>query len=68
MSDLYRFLTGDDNSDFCHKVSEALSKDWELYGSPTYTFDAAENKLRCGQAVIKKVEAPYSKAMKLGDQ
>ena len=62
MSDLYRFLTGDDNSDFCHKVSEALSKGWELYGSPTYTFDAAENKLRCGQAVIKKSRGPLIKS------
>ena len=30
----YRFLTGDDDSKFCHKVTEALSNGWELYGSP----------------------------------
>ena len=27
---LYRLLTGDDSSEFCHKVTEALSKGWEL--------------------------------------
>ncbi|MDA9110187.1 DUF1737 domain-containing protein, partial [bacterium] len=31
---IYRFLTDDDSSQFCHKVTEALSKGWELYGDP----------------------------------
>ncbi|WP_370213681.1 DUF1737 domain-containing protein, partial [Roseovarius sp.] len=29
---IYRLLTEDDTSKFCHKVTEALSKGWELYG------------------------------------
>ena len=33
---LYRFLTGPDDSSFCHKVTAALNKGWHLYGSPTY--------------------------------
>jgi hypothetical protein len=37
---LYRFLSEDDTSAFCHKVSEALSKGWVLHGNPTYAFDA----------------------------
>lgn len=65
---LYRFLAEDDTSAFCHKVSEAISKGWELYGSPTYAYDHANGVMRCGQAVTKDVDRPYSKDMKLGQQ
>ncbi|MAP19091.1 MAG: hypothetical protein CL626_08760 [Aurantimonas sp.] len=66
---LYRFLSGPDDSSFCHKVSLALSKGWELHGSPTYAFDAASGTMRCGQAVTKIVEdRDYDPAMKLGEQ
>jgi hypothetical protein len=65
---LYRLLTEDDTSAFCHKVSNALSKGWELYGDPTYAYDAANGVMRCGQAVVKEVEGTYSPDMKLGDQ
>ncbi|MCD1644390.1 DUF1737 domain-containing protein [Aurantimonas coralicida] len=66
---LYRFLSGPDDSSFCHKVSLALSKGWELHGSPTYAFDAASGTMRCGQAVTKTVEGrDYDPAMKLGEQ
>ncbi|MDG1115789.1 MAG: DUF1737 domain-containing protein [Flavimaricola sp.] len=65
---IYRLLTEDDTSAFCHKVSEALSKGWELYGSPTYAFDAANGVMRCGQAVTKEIDQPYSRDMKLGQQ
>ena len=65
---LYRFLSGPDDSSFCHKVSEALSKGWELHGSPTYAFDASSNAMRCGQAVVKSVgREDYDPAMKLGE-
>lgn len=65
---LYRFLSGDDDASFCHKISEALSKGWELYGSPTYAFDAEAQKMRCGQAVTKQIQHSYNPDMKLGDQ
>ncbi len=65
---LYRLLTEEDTAAFCHKVSEALSKGWELYGAPTYAFDAANGVMRCGQAVTKDVAAEYSPDMKLGAQ
>jgi hypothetical protein len=65
---IYRLLTEDDTSEFCHKVSLALSKGWELHGSPTYAFDHANGVMRCGQAVTKDVDAPYSADMKLGQQ
>lgn len=62
----YRLLTEDDTSAFCHKVSEALSKGWALYGAPQYAFDAAKGVMRCGQAVIKDVDEDYSPDIKLG--
>lgn len=65
---LYRFLTADDSSAFCHKVSEALSKGWALYGDPTYAFDAASGQMRCGQAVTKEVPGDYHPDLKLGAQ
>ncbi len=68
MAQLYRLLTEEDSSAFCHKVTLALSKGWELYGDPTYAFDAASGKMRCGQAVVKTVEQDYTADMKLGEQ
>ena len=37
---LYRFLSAPDDSGFCHKVTAALNKGWQLHGSPSYAFDA----------------------------
>ena len=66
---LYRFLSGPDDSSFCHKVTAALNKGWQLSGSPTYAFDAASGTMRCGQAVTKDVPGKdYSPDMKLGEQ
>lgn len=62
----YRLLTEEDTSAFCHKVTEALAKGWELYGSPAYAHDPATGKMRCAQAVVKEVEGDYSPEMKLG--
>jgi hypothetical protein len=62
----YRLLTADTTSAFCHKVTEALSKGWELYGDPVMTYDANIGEMVCGQAVIKEVEQEYSPEMKLG--
>ena len=63
----YRFLSEDDTSAFCHKVSEALSNGWSLYGEPKYAFDAARGVMRCGQAVTKEVDGDYSPDVKLGE-
>ncbi|PRY92308.1 DUF1737 domain-containing protein [Donghicola tyrosinivorans] len=68
MSKIYRFLTEDDTSAFCHKVSLALSKGWVLEGSPTYAFDHSTGKMRCGQAVTKEIAGEYTPEMKLGEQ
>lgn len=68
MSTIYRLLTEDDTSAFCHKVSAALAKGWSLQGDPTYAYDATRGVMRCGQAVIKDVATPYTADMKLGEQ
>ncbi len=68
MATLYRFLTADDTSAFCHKVSEALAKGWTLYGDPQYAYDHANTVMRCGQAVVKEVAEDYRPDMKLGDR
>ena len=65
---LYRLLTGEDSSAFCHKVSEALDKGWDLHGDPAYAFDAASGTMRCAQAVTKEVPGTYSPDLKLGAQ
>ena len=67
MSKIYRLLTEDDTSAFCHKVSLALSKGWDLHGGPTYAFDAARGVMRCGQAVTKEAPGIYDPEMKLGE-
>jgi len=64
---VYRFLTGKDNADFCHKITKALSEGWELYGDPQYTGSSFTGAL-CGQAVTKQVkDQPYSRNKKLTD-
>ena len=65
---LFRFLSGDDNAAFCHKVTRALNLGWDLYGSPTYAFDAAQGVMRCGQAVVKEVPGDYHPDLRLGEQ
>lgn len=63
----YRLLTGADDAAFCHKVTAALSKGWELYGGPAYAYDAASGAMRCAQAVVKEVPGPYDPGERLGD-
>lgn len=66
---LYRFITGPDDSAFCHRVTDALNKGWHLHGSPQLTFDAVKGVVTCGQAVTKEVIGKdYTPDMKLGEQ
>jgi hypothetical protein len=65
---LYRYLTGVDDSAFCHKVTAALNKGWLLQGPPALTFDSAQSRVICGQAIMKDVQGvDYSPEMKLSD-
>ena len=34
---VYRYLTGKDDAAFCHRVTDALNRGWQLYGQPTLT-------------------------------
>ncbi|MDA7824618.1 DUF1737 domain-containing protein [Candidatus Pelagibacter sp.] len=62
----YRLISEDDTSKFCHRVTEALSSGWKLYGEPKMTFDKKRGVMRCGQAVIKNSpKKKYSKKISL---
>ena len=61
----YRFITDDDTSEFCHRVTEALSNGWILHGEAQMTFDHERKIMRCGQAVIKESSKDYSRNMSL---
>ena len=65
---LYRYLTGPDDASFCHRVSEALSRGWVLYGQPSLTYDAKQGQVICGQAIIKDIEGAYAPDLKLSEQ
>lgn len=65
---IYRFLSDDDTSAFCHKVTAALNKGWSLHGNSTYAFDAARGVMRCGQAVVKDAPGTYTAEVKLSEQ
>ena len=66
---LYRYLTGPDDVAFCHRVTEALSRGWALYGPPTLTFDAVKGRVICGQAITKDVDGiGYDPALDLSAQ
>lgn len=64
---LYRFLSEDDTSAFCHKVTAALADGWDLHGPPTFAFDVKRGVMRCGQAVVKEAPGDYHPDLKLGD-
>ncbi|WP_369060991.1 DUF1737 domain-containing protein [Caulobacter sp. 73W] len=64
----YRYLTGPDDSAFCHRVTKALSEGWSLHGGPTLTFDTLQGRVICGQAITKDVDGvDYSPEMKLSE-
>ena len=65
---IYRFLSGDDDAAFCHKVTKALAEGWVLHGGSTYAYDATAKKMRCGQAVVRTVaDQAYDPDRKLVD-
>jgi len=46
----YRLITGKDDSSFCERISELIKDGYELYGSPSCTFNG--NDIIVAQAVI----------------
>jgi hypothetical protein len=66
---IYSYITGPDDASFCHRVSERLSRGWELYGSPALAYDPETHRVICGQAVVKEIRgADYSPDMDLSKQ
>ncbi len=66
---IYRFLTGPDDSSFCHRVTENVNKGWLLYGPPTLAYDPEKKRMICGQALTKDVDdVEYSPDMDLSAQ
>ena len=65
---VYRYLTGKDDSAFCHRVTKALNEGWQLYGSPTLAFDSTRGMVICGQAITKEVpDRDYDPGMALSE-
>ncbi|WP_269913953.1 DUF1737 domain-containing protein [Acinetobacter sp. HY1485] len=55
---LYRYLTGVDDTQFCIRVTKALNLGWELYGSPTMSFNGTNTIV--GQVICKEVDEDYT--------
>ncbi len=51
---LYRFITYQDNSEFCMRITKLLNNGWKLHGNPTLTFNGKTPI--AGQALVKKVK------------
>jgi hypothetical protein len=65
---LYRILTGPDDAAFCHRITEALNRGWQLYGSPSLAYDPEKQRVICSQAIIKEAEGEYSPGLDLSQQ
>lgn len=65
---LYRLLTGPDDASFCHRVSECLSRGWQLYGTPSIAYDPEQKRMICSQAITKNIASDYRPDMKLSEQ
>jgi len=48
----YRLITGKDDSNFCKRISDLIDQGYELYGSPSCTFNGVD--VIVAQAVIYK--------------
>ena len=51
---VYQYLTGKDDAVFCARVTKALNEGYELYGSPSITFNGTD--VIVGQAVMKDAD------------
>jgi hypothetical protein len=56
----YRVLTGPDDDNFCHRVSDALELGYELHGGPSITTKGDTAYL--AQAVVWKRDDPTPEA------
>ncbi|MFK3773734.1 DUF1737 domain-containing protein [Pseudomonas sp. NPDC089406] len=49
---VYRLITGKDDAAFCKRISENLALGYQLYGSPSVTFDAVQGHVVAAQAIL----------------
>lgn len=54
----YRLLTGPDDKSFCERISKALDDGYELYGSPSVTYNG--ERVIAAQALILKAVVKQS--------
>lgn len=65
---LYRYLTGPDDNAFCHRVTAALNKGWQLAGPATLAYDPEKKRVICGQPILKEVDGEtYTPETRLSD-
>lgn len=63
---VYRYITGKDDAAFCHRITDALNRGWDLYGQTTITYDPKRGAVICGQAIMKDAKGKtYDPAMDL---
>jgi hypothetical protein len=59
----YILLTGRDDSAFCQRVSDRMDEGYELYGSPSITFNIFKGHPVVAQALVLK-KKPAKKTAK----
>ena len=52
--ELYRLITGADDTEFCERITRMLNNGWKLYGSPSIS--TSENRNQVAQAMTKFIE------------
>lgn len=62
---LYRLLTGIDDSAFCARVEKMLNKGWKLHGSPSMSFDG--ERMKVAQAIVREAPGEYDGFTSLKD-
>ena len=55
---VYRYFTGKDDVHFCARVTRALNEGYELYGSPTMTFNGTDE----GKPRTETLNGTYDRA------
>ena len=68
MKKFYRSLNVKDSSDFCHKLSFALSKGCTLHGDLQYSYYSQSTRMLCAQAVVRSICQDDHADKKLGEQ
>ncbi len=59
----YVLLTGKDDAAFCQRVSDRMEDGYELYGSPSITFNIFKRHPIVAQALVLK-QKPARKSLK----